>query len=120
MLNFYYSFEQQDLLTLTDIGNVGIGTTAPEAGAKLDVISGSQYAGLFSSDFASPDATVLNAFFASDADVDAVAVSGTAEPRWGKGFGGQFYGGNTGVLGRGLCRPVFRRLRGHRRVRRVV
>lgn len=99
VLNFYYSFENQDVMTLTDLGAVGIGTTAPEAGTRLDVISRDRYAGLFSTDLVSNDATVINAFFAADADVDAVAVAGTSEPAWGKGFGGQFYGGNTGVLG---------------------
>jgi hypothetical protein len=98
-LNFYYTNGNQDIMSLTDRGIVGIGTVDPENTTKLDVVSTNKYAGLFSSNQLANETTVINAFLDNRGQVDAVAVAGTAELAPGKGFGGQFYGGNVGVLG---------------------
>ena len=98
-LNFYYTKNDQDIMSLTDEGIVGIGTVDPENTTKIDVVSRNKYAGLFSSDWLDESTTVVNAFFDNSGNVDAVAVAGTCEASPGKGFGGQFYGGNVGVLG---------------------
>lgn len=98
-LNFFYSEGLQDIMSLTDEGIVGIGTVDPENTTRLDIFSNRKYAGLFSSNLIDDNTTVVNAFFDATGQVDAVAVAGTCEAAPGKGFGAQFYGGNTGVMG---------------------
>jgi hypothetical protein len=98
-LNFFYSGNNQDLMSLTHYGTVGVGTVDPIEDSRLHVVSEKKYAGLFMTNLPNADATVVNAVYDGSAPVDAVAVAGEAEPAWGKGFGAQFYGGNTGVFG---------------------
>ncbi|MCS6905033.1 MAG: hypothetical protein NZ576_06585 [Bacteroidia bacterium] len=98
-LNFFYSGNNEDLMSLAHYGTVGIGTVDPEADSRLHVVAEKKYAALFMTNLPNPSATVINAVYDGQAAVDAVGVAGEAEPAWGKGFGAQFYGGNTGVLG---------------------
>jgi hypothetical protein len=86
-------------MSLTHYGTVGVGTVDPIEDSRLHVVSEKKYAGLFMTNLPSNEATVVNAVYDGSAPVDAVAVAGEAEPAWGKGFGAQFYGGNTGVFG---------------------
>lgn len=95
-LNFFYTNGNQDIMSLTHYGSVGIGTVDPEAAARLQVNTSTKYAGLFLGDFPGDDATVLNVQYDGNGMYDAVAIAGEAEPAYGKGFGAQFYGGNTG------------------------
>lgn len=74
-------------LSITDNGNVGIGTTAPDR--KLKVLSSSTASGQ----------GVIHGEFTGTGVVDAYGVYGKSTPQDGYGYGGVFEGGHSGVLG---------------------
>jgi len=85
------------LLTIAQNGQVGIGTTSPDA--RLDVLGSEQRAGYFRTDYPSHTTEVVRAEYTGTGNYHATAVYGHSIPADGYGRGGYFIGGDEGVLG---------------------
>lgn len=85
-------------MRVTGAGNVGIGTTSPNASAKLHVAAHNKYAGYFTSDSLHTSAHILHAEYNGAAGSgDVRAVYGKSVPSDNYGIGGEFIGGYRGV-----------------------
>ncbi len=80
--------------------NLLIGTTSPDANAKLHVENPSgQYTAYFASNYPSSTTEVVHAEYTGTSNYDAVAVQGISSPADNYGYGGYFEGGYVGVQG---------------------
>jgi hypothetical protein len=87
----------QAQLTITTSGQIGIGITTPDANAKLHVQHTGYYAGYFTSNQTSSTTKVIRAEYTGTGSYDARAIYGRSVPVAGKGWGGEFIGGYTGI-----------------------
>jgi hypothetical protein len=90
---------QNEGVFVSNLGNVGVGTSSPSTSTRLHVSSPNIYAGYFSSNNLNSSTRVVYGEFLGSGNYDVSAIYGKSTPATNWGYGGYFEGGYMAVRG---------------------